>query len=631
MTHKQPKVIIEEEVINKVDTLSIAKADTAVAGLGRSLRKIENRRSQKIDQLASSEEDLLRANNKLMQQLLKIMRYVEKQEIEQVKEKTHSTVLLAGETINRTRVITIFFIVIGLIFSILILTDITRSRKYRQQLEDAKAEAEYHSLSKQRFLSNMSHEIRTPLQSIIGYAEQQMNSGKGPNENIQAIYKSSEHLLQVVNEVLDYSRITSGKFSLESDVFSIKKVASEVISALELLSAKKSLSLQINLTELESIEYVTGDAFRLKQVLFNLLGNAIKFTEEGYIKLNIRAKRNGDRVILSIAVEDTGIGMTAEEMKHIFNQFEQTGPAGKRVSGTGLGLSIVKELVEGQEGSISVQSEPGKGSRFEITIPYLHADHTVAGTNEKRVDKSFLQVKVWLVDDDPLILRLSSMILDRQNIPHKCFNTAEELLNEKWDPEVKVVFTDIRLPGIGGAQLCWMLRKKIPPDTKIIALTAQVMPEEKEAILKNGFNGLLVKPFREGDLLDALNEKRQAYPSPEIFDFTMLEKMAGDKKQVTIILQQCHRDTGDDLRELSEAVQNADREKTSLLIHRLAGRMGQIGAKKLATQLRKREAAIRRESDFDGFKDEMEDLLYEVQLFLERLSNFIRTESLVLV
>ena len=623
----QPQVIVQEEVKSRIDTLLIAKTDTALPKLGASLRKIESRRVEKLNQLVVSEEDLSKANNVLIHKLLNILDEVEKQEIEQVKKKTSMTVLLAGETINRTRLITILFIVIAMIFGILMLTDVTRSRKYRKQLEAAKAEAEYHSMSKQRFLANMSHEIRTPLQSIIGYSEQQLNDARYNDENTKAVYNSSKHLLQIVNEVLDYSRITSGKFSFESTVFSISKVVAEVFSGLKLLADAKSLQLTFDITRPGEIENVKGDPFRLKQVLFNLVNNAIKFTEKGSVQLTVGATRNDDTVILSIAVEDTGIGMSEEEVKQIFNQFEQVGnSADKARYGTGLGLSIVKELVEAQQGSVTVQSEPGKGSRFEVSIPFVFTNELPADSPPKLViDKTAFKGKVWLVDDDPLILRLSSMILSRHHIEHHCFNTAEKLLDEPWDNEVKIVFADMRLPGINGAELCVLLRRKIPADTRIIALTAQVLPEEKESILESGFNELLLKPFTEAELVDVVYKQAKTKPVSTDFDFRMLEKMVGNRQEVNSVLKQCHNDTSNDIDELSHAVQQNNAAETSLIIHRLAGRVGQLGDRKLAKSLRQSEVAIRRDNEVEGLGNEIDHIFTELNNFLKALENEMET------
>lgn len=625
IVQKEPRVQIEEELKTTVDTLSVAKSDTSPK-LGKSLRQIQRVRAQRFNKLEATEAELLNANDVLIQQIQNILNEVEKQELAQVKSKTDATVLLAGETISHTRLITIILGVIIFIFAVLMIAEVGRSRRYRKEIEAAKAEAEYHSLSKQRFLANMSHEIRTPLQSIIGYSEQQLQENEGNKDNINAIHQSSKHLLQIVNEVLDYSRITSGKFTFQNTIFNVRNVITEVVSGIQPLAEKKSLKLILETNSLEAVENINGDPFRLKQVLFNLLGNAIKFTEHGTVKLAVTSTIKDKQVVLSFVVEDTGIGMSEHEVKNIFNQFEQAGEAQFRQGGTGLGLTIVKELVEAQQGNITVQSEPGKGSKFQVTLPFVLDDASRVDTLTLAESNPIpFEGKVWLVDDDELILRLSSIILTRHNIDHICFNNAEKLLKEPWDERVKVVFADIRLPGINGTELCRLLRKKIPADTKIIAMTAQVLPEEKESLSNTGFDDLLLKPFVEADILRALNQKAEIKPVNVRLDVSKLAQMLDNKEQLNEILRQCYEETTDDLTALSVALGSNDQHNVSLIIHRLAGRIGQMGEKSLARKLRQTEAAIRRDNDLKASENEIKEILTQIAGFIQLLKSEIET------
>jgi signal transduction histidine kinase len=206
---------------------------------------------------------------------------------------------VVNDGITQITTIIIIFFLLTVILLYLILADITRSNRYRRALEQAKDEAEYHGKAKQRFLSNMSHEIRTPLQSILGYAELITQQEVPKKKDIDAIYQSSIHLLQIVNEVLDYNRIISGEFSFNNQVFNIRKALDEVVSVMRPLAEQKSLQLNADL-DLANLEFVLGDAFRLKQILFNLLGNAIKFTLKGEIKLSASYKRQGTTCISTL-------------------------------------------------------------------------------------------------------------------------------------------------------------------------------------------------------------------------------------------------------------------------------------------------------------------------------------------
>ncbi|TDH27389.1 sensor histidine kinase [Segetibacter sp. 3557_3] len=628
-TAPAPKVIIEEESSTTIDTLAVTKQDTNLAELGSSLRRIEKGRLKSTEMLRESEQELIKANDILIHRLLGILNEVEQEEMALVKEQTTTTTELAADTIALTRWITIIFIVLAIVLTWLLLADVARSRSYRKQLELAKNEAEYHSMAKQRFLTNMSHEIRTPLQSIIGYTEQQLlENGDGNKSAVKAVYSSSQHLLQIVNEVLDYSRITSGKLTFENNPFSITDVVNEVSSGLELLAEKKGLQLNVEVKNTET-EWLLGDRFRLKQVLYNLLGNAIKFTESGSVTLSVTGLKDGDMGRFTIVVEDTGIGIEPHELQHVFRQFEQaSNNKGGMHYGTGLGLSIVKELVEAQNGTIAVQSQPKKGSQFTVAIAYPLTNAPVSvGTNDHPGNGVHFSGTVWIVDDDRLIRNLASLIFSKYNIRHRCFSSAEDLLAAKFDTEVQLIVSDIRLPGMDGIHLCHELRKKIGPGIKIIALTAQVLAEEKQAILENGFDSILLKPFTETALVEMVHEFT-ILSSPEpasALDLSGLRKLVVDEHQVMAILEQCFEDTITDKKELADAVNRGDLETCSLIIHRLAGRAGQVGEKELAKTLRYWEAELRSTEDAGLLQTMHEDVLPELESFLFLLQSTLGT------
>ncbi len=628
-TAPAPKVIIEEESSTTIDTLAVSKQDTNLAELGSSLRRIEKGRLKSTELLRASEQQLLKANDILIHRLLGILNDVEQEEMMLVKNQTNSTKELATNTIALTRSITILFIVLAIVLTALLLADVARSRGYRKQLELAKNEAEYHSMAKQRFLTNMSHEIRTPLQSIIGYTEQQLLGNNNSNKSaVKAVYSSSQHLLQIVNEVLDYSRITSGKLTFENTLFSMAEVVNEVSSGLRLLAEKKGLRLDVRLTNSDT-DWVLGDRFRLKQVLYNLLGNAVKFTEQGAVTLTVTGVKESDFACYTIVVEDTGIGIEPGELEHVFRQFEQASNNKSGMHyGSGLGLSIVRELIDAQKGSISVQSQPGVGSEFKvvITYPLANAPENMSTDDQPAVDMNFDKT-VWIVDDDRLIRNLASLIFSKHNIRHRCFSSAEDLLSANFDNDVKLIVSDIRLPGMDGIRLCNELKKTTGADIKIIALTAQVLPQEKEAILENGFDSILLKPFTEAALIELVQELA-VQSAPErvgAFDLSGLRGLVSDEQQVISILEQCFDDTSVDKNELRDAVNGGDMETSSLIIHRLAGRAGQVGQKEFAKTLRYWESELRSSDDPAVLNTMLAEVMPELENFLALLQSTLET------
>ena len=255
--------IINEEFKVKRDTLNAKAEDSIMKSMTGSLKNIELEQRQKSQKFLKREADLSNASNALTAKMLQILREVEGEAVAQVDLNGIQAREVVNDGITQITTIIIAFFLLTVILLYLILADITKSNKYRKALEEAKDEAIYHGKAKQRFLSNMSHEIRTPLQSILGYAELITQQEVPKKKDVDAIYQSSIHLLQIVNEVLDYNRIISGEFSFNNQAFDIKKVLEEVVSVMRPLAEQKLLQLNANL-DLANIEFVKGDAFRLK-------------------------------------------------------------------------------------------------------------------------------------------------------------------------------------------------------------------------------------------------------------------------------------------------------------------------------------------------------------------------------
>lgn len=650
---KDYKVISEQNVVR--DTISLSNEDKISKSLEESLRAIEKEQQLKSAQFLSREAQLANANNRLISQMLDILRKVESEVVAQIEQNGIQAKHVVNTGINTITIIMVVFFLLMVMLLYFILTDITRSNRYRSELELARDEAEYHGRAKQRFLSNMSHEIRTPLQSIIGYAELIKNQDKPDHKDIDAIYHSSEHLLQIVNEILDYNRIISGKFTFADKPFNIAGLLDEVIAVMQPQAERKSLRL-VSDVELHELCYVNGDAFRLKQILYNLLGNAIKFTIAGEVVLSVSYKRQSDNLHFNFMVRDTGVGLTEAQTGLIFNEFEQVqGPENEVLnkSGAGLGLTIIKSLVENQGGRIYVKSKPGAGSVFTVYLTFkLAQTQEQPVTDVVRVLDSRKGFMVWIVDDDELILDLCGIIFEKNQISYRRFNTPFALLDEHWTPDVKYVLMDMRMPGMDGIELCRVLRGKVGAEVRIIAITAQVLPDEREYLLNNGFDGLVMKPFREAELLaifrdeevkaviipneeplavaglkdpaEAISEEKEAEDAELMPNLNSLIKMTfGDEEQLRLILSRFVEDSRQDLNELNTAIRELNNDVARLVTHRLAGRIAQLGSGQLAAAFRQMELRVADE----GIG--ADTLHKELQQLLKRLSRllFLITEK----
>lgn len=603
-----PMHVTNVEINTRHDTLAVAKQDSILKGMHRTMHSLEANQLQRSALFVNREASLNKANNKLIKRILVILKQVEAEAVSRTASNNTAAKNVVKSSVNLISYLILAFFVLTISMLYFILRDIRRINHYRKDLEIARDEAEYHGQAKHRFLSNMSHEIRTPLQSIMGYAELMKQQDNPRKSDIDAIYRSSEHLMQIVNEVLDYNRIISGKFTIIAQVFNMADLLNEVESVMRLHAVTKSIQL-VSDHDTPVDAYVEGDAFRLKQILYNLLGNAIKFTEKGEVKLSVGFTKTGNFLDYVFAVSDTGIGLSEKDISRIFEEFEQVPePGSNYLKGTGLGLTISKALIEAQGGTINVKSVLGQGSSFTFNIKYKTAVGHVTELNGQP-DKPDVQRngKVWVIDDDHFILDLCSSIFERNGILHRSFNTPMEVLNTVFDPAVKYIFLDIRMPEVSGTEICKVLRESIPSDVKIYALTAQALPGESDSILSQGFNGLLMKPFKERELLSLVMQPDDKARAPEIkLDISRVEKMTfGDKRQLNKILKRFTEDCIDDIAELRLSMENHDNDKLALLVHRIAGRTAQIGAVEVAEDFREAEIGLAGNSFSANEKKEM--------------------------
>jgi signal transduction histidine kinase/FixJ family two-component response regulator len=591
-----PRIKVQEELSVMVDTLAYARQNDAIREIEKIMRDIEVDQRNQRKKLQRQELELIHANSQFINRLLSVLHDVENEELQQMRSTNGHAVTVMNQSISRISILMLVFFVAAALLVYLIWIDISKSNYYKEQLEQARDEAEQLTKIKQRFLANMSHEIRTPLQSIIGFAEQLKQKSHSPQEEVEAIYSSSEHLLQIVNEVLDYSRISSGNLTLAHEKFRLLTLIKEVESAMRIQAERKKLTFVLD-NEKSSDFVVLGDPFRVRQVLYNIIGNAIKFTQRGFIKLSVKTIDEGQQLLCSFEIIDTGIGIEKEEIEKIFNQFEQANTSiTKHYGGTGLGLTIVKSLVTAMGGTLELNSEPGIGSSFRVELRFEKAP---AGSIHKlqriKPSANIFQGKVMVVDDDTLILRLCSLILKKNNVDFITFSQAQSLLHQPADPAVTHIFLDIRMPEINGIELCRALRKTYRTSTRFIALTAHVMPEERENLLTEGFDAVLAKPFHESELLDALGitpQKKEEVPD-DLPNLSLLKNMTmGDEVLFQSIIAQFIEETLEDLIRMKESLSEENARTLREVVHKMAGRFAQLGMRSLAEKLHSLEKQL---------------------------------------
>ncbi len=417
---------------------------------------------------------------------------------------------------------------ISLCFGLVIVlsTAILKAGRDILESEKEKQKAIIASESKTKFLANMSHEIRTPINTVIGMNEMILreNQDENINEYARNINSASRMLLSLINDVLDFAKIESGKVEIAESKYYTSSMLNDVILGIKVRAEKKKLKMELDIDEqIPSVLY--GDEFRIKQIFNNLLSNAVKYTEQGSITLGVRFDNTEDKSNLEFWVKDTGIGIRKEDMHKLFDSFKRLELKKNRyIEGTGLGLSITKQLIEQMGGTIEVESEYGKGSCFTVSVPQKVEDGAPMGdlstaykkmAQEKRAATTTLyapQAKVLVVDDNQMNLMVIKGLLKRSEIKLDFANGGMECLAMCREKKYDLILMDHMMPEPDGVQTLHMLREEdsnINKDTTVIVLTANAIAGVEEEYLNEGFADYISKPIEVEKLESTLAKHLQ--------------------------------------------------------------------------------------------------------------------------
>ncbi|MBK7443151.1 MAG: response regulator [Bacteroidetes bacterium] len=390
-------------------------------------------------------------------------------------------------------------------------------REKTRELESEKGRAEYSEKVKEQFLANMSHEIRTPMNAILGMTRLLLE--KEPRTDqlkyLNSIKHASDNLLVIINDILDLSKIEAGKINLESIPFDIRNEIKSVFETMKVNADDKNLELK---TDIENTipKTIIGDPYRLSQILLNLTGNAIKFTEKGSVTIKTTAAMQGEKVLLTFSVIDTGIGIAKDKLDYIFDMFTQeTSSTTRKFGGTGLGLAICKKLIELQGGAISVDSEAGKGSVFSFTLPFAIGkdvvDENPKAEHKQQVVAKMKNLRILLAEDNEFnqmvaVDTLESAIEGAQVTVAANGKIAVDMLkNNTFD----IVLMDIQMPEMDGHEATKTIGSSSDPrinSMPIIAMTASVIKAEVDKCFESGMNEFVGKPFSVDELLEKMSK-----------------------------------------------------------------------------------------------------------------------------
>lgn len=467
--------------------------------------------------LNQAELELLAINNQIFSNLQSALKALRNEEVNNVETLRMSLLLQTSDKVAELNQLSWGNIAIVLILTLMIIWNIVRLYKSERRILEYSNLAVKSAKRKGDFLSHVSHEIRTPLNAIIGFSRQ-IGEEKLTTElrsKVDAIRNSSDVLLMLVNEILDFSKFESGKIKLIIHQFYPLEMLRGVVGMLSILADNKEIKLTEDF-ELDPKLMLNGDDFRLKQVVINLLTNAIKFTPVGghiSIRAAFEKETEKEQGILKITVQDSGVGIAGKNLKKIFEDFTQieTPDDPSRELGTGLGLPISKRIVDLYKGSIGVKSELGKGSVFTVEVP-LGIAQAVSVANAEQTDlpviASVLKNKrILLVDDIKINLLMLSRLMDKNAVRYDLASDGEEAYKLFKSAPYDLVITDVQMPKMDGLQLTKLIRND-ENDKKsaipVIGYTGNVSEEERQKCLSMGMNDLLAKPFTENDLVEVL-------------------------------------------------------------------------------------------------------------------------------
>ncbi|WP_348799169.1 ATP-binding response regulator [Flavobacterium adhaerens] len=600
---------------DSTNTLSKKESDSILANSKRLLSRVKLRAEKKKISLNLEENKLLKNEIAISEQLRKVLRIIE---AEIISNSIKNNALKEQSLKKVNKIVTaaaIAGLILTLLFSILIISDYSKTQLYKKQLEIANYKTQNLLRSREQLISTVSHDLKTPLSTIVGYTELLQESDLTTKQSyfIKNIKNSSEYITQLVKDLLDFSQIEAGKITLEKVPFSLPEIIEDVAKNVQTLHKHKNIDLIIDVEQKLNTRIV-GDSYRLKQVLTNIIGNAYKFTEKGFIKIKAYTTLGNNKFVVSI--QDTGIGIEKENQKLVFDEFTQANEnIEKKYGGTGLGLSICKKIITILGGTLKLESEFRKGSTFTIELPLLFDSSPNNHTVKKESKPISIPKMIFIViDDDINLLNLTTNVLRQEKHQVLSFDNAITALKTIQETEFDFIITDIQMPKMDGFLFLEQLKKMKLSNYKnqpIVALTGR-SDLDYSVFIKAGFTTVVQKPYSPKVLLETIQSviennvlpiditKNESISTTKLYSLEPLNQFLGDDNEtLQEVLKQFIESTNENLVILENAVQENNISEINAIAHRIAPMFRQIEAYEIDKILKTFENSNPNNSDFD--------------------------------
>ncbi|MBS1655346.1 MAG: response regulator, partial [Bacteroidetes bacterium] len=522
--------------------------------------------------------------------------------------------------------------------------DITEQKELELELVEAREAAEQSASSKEIFLANMSHEIRTPMNAILGMGRQLNKTELNEQQHffLNTINTAAEHLLVIINDILDISKIEAGKLQLEEIGFNLADLLQHSQEVITHKAEEKGLSVSME-TDRKIDSILIGDPYRLNQVMLNLLSNAVKFTEKGRIEVKAKLLVSKEGVqLITVTVSDTGIGMDKEFLASIFQKFSQEDKTiTRKYGGTGLGMSISKQLVELMQGTITVSSSKGVGTKITLTIPFKVGTVRDLKIKEKvSFDSSVLRdKKILLVEDNEMNRLVAITVLKNYGVHISEVVNGAEAVEAVKSFSYDLVLMDVQMPVMDGIQATRIIRSGLDKYIPIIALTANAIKGESDRCLEAGMSDYVSKPFEEEDLVTTIakwfgksvktkqkgNVGKEAAVSVPLYDLSKLEKIAnGNKEFVNKMIRLFCDQLPEAVSEIKNAYSKNDFSTIKSVAHRIKPGIDNMGITSLHQEIREIEVlALTNEKS-----GQMSSLIKKLETTIKKVVKNLDTEPL---